>query len=200
MEDTPAHGRPSKHELRAAIHHARDRVDAGERARASAAIVAALHALPEIAAARMVFCFASFRSEVDTLPFIEDCLRAGKAVAVPRVLGPRHMEAFLVTRPATDLVTGTWGIPEPRETLLRLDPQRIDAVVLPGLAFDTSGGRIGYGGGFYDTYLPRLHHTVPRIGVAFEVQLVDHVPRDGHDHRVDVIVTERRVIRVGEGA
>jgi 5-formyltetrahydrofolate cyclo-ligase len=147
----------------------------------------------------MVFCFVSFRSEVDTLPFINDCLAAGKVVAVPRVLGPRHMEAFLVTHPATDLVAGTWGIPEPRETLLRVEPERIDAAVLPGLAFDAGGGRCGYGGGFYDTYLPRLHHTVPRIGVAFEAQVVGHVPCDGHDHRVDVIVTERRVIRVAEG-
>lgn len=198
MDETPAH-RLSKRELRAEVGHARDRLDAAERSRADAAIVAALHRLPEIEAAGMVFCFVSFRSEVDTLPFIEDCLRAGKAVAVPRVLGPRHMEAFLVTHPPTDLVTGAWGIPEPRESLLRLDPERIDACVLPGLAFDTGGGRIGYGGGFYDTYLPRLHHTVPRIGVAFEVQVVDHVPRDGHDHRVDTIVTERRVIRVAEG-
>ena len=92
---------------------------------------------------------------------------------------------------------GCWGIPEPREGLEPVPPSRIDAVVVPGAAFDLDGQRCGYGGGFYDTYLPQTRPSVPRVALAFEAQIVDDIPCEPHDLPVTAIVTETRVIRPG---
>ena len=140
-------------------------------------------------------CFASFGSEVDTAPLVRWCLDQGKRVALPRIVGKRHMEAFWVTDPAADLESGSYGIREPRAGLPQASPEAIDLVVVPGSAFDRSGDRMGYGGGFYDTFLPRLQPRTPRVAVAFELQLVDDVPEEDHDLRIDVLVTERGVLR-----
>jgi 5-formyltetrahydrofolate cyclo-ligase len=146
-------------------------------------------------------CFASFGSEVDTAPLIRWCLDQGKRVALPRVMGKRHMEAFWVTDPVADVECGAYGICEPRYGLPSVEPQTIDVVFVPGSAFDRSGSRMGYGGGFYDSYLPKLRPGTPRIAVAFDLQVVDDVPREGHDLRIDAVVTERGVLRcVGDGA
>jgi 5-formyltetrahydrofolate cyclo-ligase len=154
--------------------------------------------LPEVGAARSVMCFASFRSEVDTLPFIEWSLRQGKRVALPRIVGRHHMEAFWVTDPAVDLEVGSYGIREPREGSPPAPPEMIDLVVVPGSAFDRSGDRVGYGGGYYDSFLPRLRPGTPRIAVAFHLQVVDDVPGEEHDLRVDALVTERGVMRFSQ--
>jgi 5-formyltetrahydrofolate cyclo-ligase len=150
-----------------------------------------------IATATTVLCFASFRSEVDTAPLVGWCLERGRAVALPRIMGPRHLEAFAVTDPRRDLVPGRWGIPEPRQGLPLVDPAAIDVVVVPGAAFDARGGRVGYGGGFYDGFLARMRPGTRRIGICFDLQVVESVPREAHDLCVDLVVTETRTIETG---
>jgi 5-formyltetrahydrofolate cyclo-ligase len=174
---------------------ARDALGRTERARHSEAICARAAGLPELGRANTVLLFASFRTEVDTAPLLLALLRRGAAVALPRIRGPRRLEAVRVADPAADLAPGTWGIPEPREGLTVLPPVAIDAVVVPGAAFSLDCARCGYGGGFYDTYLPQLRPGTPRVALAFEAQVVDELPCEDHDLRVDAIVTERRVIR-----
>jgi 5-formyltetrahydrofolate cyclo-ligase len=169
--------------------HERERLADAVRARA-------LH-LPELAAAGTVMLFASFRSELDTAPIGDWALHAGKTLCLPRILRPRHMAAFRVTDLATDLAPGKWGIPEPREGLLEVAPEAIDFVFVPGSAFDEEGGRCGYGGGFYDTFLPRTRPGTPWVALAFEAQLVPRIACEPHDLPVTAIVTERRVIRPG---
>jgi 5-formyltetrahydrofolate cyclo-ligase len=176
---------------------ARDTLPEAERARRSAAVCARAARLPELQAASGLFLFAAFRSEVDTGPLIAWALEHGKAVCVPRVLGPAVMEAYRITDPSTDLAPGAWGIPEPSDDLEPADPKELDAAVVPGSVFDAAGRRCGYGGGFYDAYLPRLREGVPRIGLAFELQLVDELPCEPHDLPVHVVVTESRVLRPG---
>jgi 5-formyltetrahydrofolate cyclo-ligase len=105
------------------------------------------------------------------------------------------MAAYRVTDPATDLVPGAWGIPEPREGLEEVPAERMDVVVVPGAAFDAAGRRCGYGGGFYDAYLPLTRAGVPWVALAFEAQLVDELPCEPHDLAVGAIVTETRLIR-----
>ena len=83
---------------------------------------------------------------------------------------------------------------------MAVDPEKIDVVVSPGLAFDRRGHRLGYGGGYYDRYLARLHAHASRVGIGFAVQLLDEVPAEETDQPVDVVVTDRGVIRVGEEA
>jgi len=174
---------------------ARDALAPAERARLSALVCARAADLPELRRAGCVLLFASFRSEVGTRPLQDALLARGAAVALPRVVGPRLLEARLVADPDTDLEPGAWGIPEPREGLPAVPPGRIGAVVIPGAAFSVAGARCGYGGGFYDTYLPTLRPGTPRVALAFEAQLVDELPCAPHDLRVDTIVTEARVIR-----
>jgi 5-formyltetrahydrofolate cyclo-ligase len=77
-----------------------------------------------------------------------------------------------------------------------VDPGSIDVVVPPGVAFDRSGRRVGYGGGFYDRFLPMTGGTVPRIALAFDLQVLDAVPAGGSDRPVDAVVTESRVLRL----
>ncbi len=99
-----------------------------------------------------------------------------------------------MTEPETELVAGVWGIREP-------DPARCapmatdepDLVLVPGVAFDIRGGRIGYGAAYYDRLLGRCPPGTPLVAAAFEVQIVDAVPMEPHDRRVDRIVTEQHV-------
>jgi 5-formyltetrahydrofolate cyclo-ligase len=174
---------------------ARDALAPAGRARLSALVCARAAALPELRGARSILLFASFRSEVDTRTLLDALLARGAAIALPRIIGPHLLEARHVTDPDTDLEPGVWGIPEPREGLPAVPPRRIDAVVVPGAAFSVAGARCGYGGGFYDAYLPKLRPGTPRIALAFEVQVVAELPSEPHDLRVDVIATESRVIR-----
>lgn len=139
--------------------------------------------------------FASFRSEVDTRSLIVWALTNHTVVCLPRVLGPRLMAAYRITDPSADLKAGSWGIPEPRQGLEEVTPERLDAVVVPGSGFDTQGRRCGYGGGFYDTFLQRARHGTPRVALAFEAQLVPRIDTEEHDLPVTAVVTERRVIR-----
>jgi 5-formyltetrahydrofolate cyclo-ligase len=172
----------------------RDALHPATRARASAAICARLEDLAAIREARCIFSFVPFRSEVDTRPLLHAMLADGRDVVVPRVEGPRKMVAVRITDLEADLQAGHWGIPEPRRDLPVIDPAEIDVVIFPGAAFDATGCRVGYGGGFYDTFVERLRPGVPRVGVAFEAQLLDHVSAESHDAHVNAVVTERRVL------
>lgn len=187
----------AKAEARRCALAARDALPAAERARHSAAICARAAALPELRAAATVFSFAAFRSEVETAALTAWAFAAGKVVCMPRILGPHLMAAYRVSDPSIDLTPGTWGIPEPREGLPEIPPDTVDAVVVPGSAFDLAGHRCGYGGGFYDSYLTRTRPDVPRIALAFDVQIVPDLASEPHDLPVTAIVTETRVIRPG---
>jgi len=187
----------AKRALREIVLERRDALSGAQRLAAGEALRARLTALPVVARARTILCFASFRSEVDTMPLIAWCLERGIAVALPRIVGAHHMEAVAVTDPGRDLVAGHWDIPEPRRGLPPADPAAIDVVFVPGSAFDPAGGRMGYGGGFYDTYLARLRPDATRIGIGYDLQVVERVPREAHDLGVDLVVTETRAIETG---
>jgi 5-formyltetrahydrofolate cyclo-ligase len=151
--------------------------------------------LPELSTAGTVMLFASFRTELDTMPIARRVLEDGKRLCLPRVLGPRLMAAYQVTDLGADLVPGKWDIPEPREGLPEVSPEEMDLVFVPGSAFDEQGRRCGYGGGFYDNYLSRTRAHTPWVALAFETQLVPRIDCEAHDLPVTAIVTELRVIR-----
>ena len=186
---------PAKRAARELALSRRDALSLERRGRLSAAICARAAALPELEAAGTVLLFGSFRTEIDTSPLIAWALARGRVVCLPRVLAPRLMAAYRVRDVRADLQPGAWGIPEPRAGLPEIAPEAIDAVVVPGAAFDVEGRRCGYGGGFYDTYLPLTRAGVPRVALAFEAQIVDEVACESHDLAVDAIVTEDRIIR-----
>jgi 5-formyltetrahydrofolate cyclo-ligase len=134
-----------------------------------------------------------FRTEWDTRALVQRSLASGVDVVVPRVdPGARMLVLHSVRDLTADIVAGHAGVPEPRPGCRVVDPSSIDAVVVPGVAFDPSGGRLGYGGGYYDRLLPLLRPGVPRIAGAFDVQVVEHVPRGPLDLVVDCVVTPTR--------
>jgi 5-formyltetrahydrofolate cyclo-ligase len=184
---------PSKEEVRRDALARRDRLTTAERTRLGIAARRRLLRLATVQRARTLFCYVSFRTEVDTLPILRWALRRGLVTGVPQVLGPRHMAAVRITDLA-DLQPGHWGIPEPRPGLPPVEPGSIDVAVVPGAAFDAHGSRIGYGGGFYDTFLCSLAPQATRVALAFEDQMVSCVPCEAHDLPAQLIVTERRVL------
>ncbi len=149
--------------------------------------------------AKSLMVYADFRNEVRTGGLIIRALEAGKKVSVPitdvreKKLTPSRLLAY-----PDDLAPGAWGIPEPRPGCVRpVDPGELDLVVVPGVAFDARGNRLGYGGGFYDRFLPRTRPGAVYIAPAFEVQLVEDVFPGPHDVPVHIVVTEKRIITAG---
>jgi 5-formyltetrahydrofolate cyclo-ligase len=187
--------REAKRVLRARVVAARDALDAGTRDEAAAVIARRIEALPSFGAARSILLTLPFRTEWDTRPLIAAALAAGRSVAAPRVdESARMLELRAIADIARDLVPGFRGILEPRLHCRVVSPATIDWVLVPGVAFDAAGRRLGYGGGYYDRLLPLLAPGAPRIAGAYEAQIVDHVPAAPHDLRVDAVVTERRTL------
>jgi 5-formyltetrahydrofolate cyclo-ligase len=196
-QNEPVGAEMDKQEARGCALDARNALSPAERVRLAGLVCARALELPELAAAGTVMLFASFRTELDTGSIAEWVLRAGKTLCLPRVLGPRRMAAFRVTDLAADLAPGKWDIPEPRVGLPEVQPEAMDLVFVPGSAFDEEGRRCGYGGGFYDNYLPRTRPGTPWVALAFEAQIVAGICCEPHDLPVTAVVTERRVIRPG---
>lgn len=183
--------------LRTEILAARDALPAEERQQKSRSITERLLALPEFAGAGSVFAYVSFRSEVETLPLITHCLSRGVMVSTPLTLPREHrLLAYAITDPSRDLVPGYCGILEPRQTLPLVDPASIEIVVTPGSVFDAKGGRLGYGGGYYDRFLQGAAPQALRIGLAFDLQVVAGLPLKSHDQQLDYLITETRTIHL----
>lgn len=139
----------------------------------------------------------AFRSEWETRPLLEAALALGKVVGAPRVNpGKRMLETYAITDLERDLGPGFLGIDEPLPHCGPLALDAIDWVLVPGVAFDTQGHRIGYGGGYYDRLLPLLRSDARRVAGAFELQVVEQVPAAMHDLQVDAVVTERRAMAI----
>jgi 5-formyltetrahydrofolate cyclo-ligase len=193
MIELPSHRlKQAKRALRREVLAARDALPPDDRRAWSEAVAARFLALPELADSRTVMAFWSFGSEVDTALLLEGLLDEGRTTAMPRVEG---VEVVPVSYgPGDEIRQTSFGAFEPVAGRV-LDVTELDLVIVPGVAFDGAGRRIGYGGGFYDRLLPRLRARVPAVAVAFSIQLVPEVPAGGMDRRVDAIVTEREVIR-----
>jgi 5-formyltetrahydrofolate cyclo-ligase len=177
---------------------ARAHLSAEERALKSAAVWECLQTLPEYRSAARILYFVGFGTEVVTLPMIEAMLAQGKHVATPKVVADEpDMELRQVTQPAIQLQPGTMGILEPDDTCPLLSAQDFDLILVPAVAWDLQGYRVGYGGGYYDRLLAKTEQT-PRIGIGFDCQVIDQVVRTEHDLGVDALVTESRVLRFGE--
>lgn len=183
-----------KRAVRRRILAMRDEMPDPERAERSARIAERVVALPEVERASTVMLFWSFGSEPDTSPLIERLHARGARVTLPRMAdGDLEPRAFV---PGDRVTVTSFGAREPADGDV-IDPVAIDVVITPAVAFDRSGRRIGYGGGFYDRFFPKTRQDAARIGIAFDVQLVDDVLPNGHfDLRVDAVVTESAVVRI----
>ncbi len=174
---------------------ARDSLSAEQRQQKSGAITERILALPEFAGARNVFAYVSFRSEVETISLLTHCLHKGITVSVPLTLPAEHrLLPYAIKDLNRDLAPGYCSILEPLKTLPLVDPASIEVVVTPGSVFDVRGGRLGYGGGFYDRFLQAAAPQALRIGLAFDLQVVEALPLESHDQPLDYLITETRTI------
>jgi len=136
--------------------------------------------------------YAAVRGEVDPFPLMAALANQGHALCLPQTTGDELV--FRAWRPGDPLVIGRYNIPEPDSKARERSP---NLVLVPLLAFDRHGYRLGYGGGYYDRYLSehRGRSALRAIGIAFAGQEVDELPREATDQRLDAVVTEERVIR-----
>lgn len=184
-----------KSRIRKDILKNRDAIDILARRAKDSAIKERLFFLPEFQEAGIVFFFASFRSEVATLNLMEEAFTLGKRIALPRVDKKIKGLRLFEIKGLSELSPGCMGIPEPYVPEEReMDINNVDLVVMPGVAFDSKGNRIGYGAGFYDKLLSGLKRRIPLIAIAYEEQIVDSVPSEPHDIKVHKIVTDKKII------
>ncbi len=168
-------------------------IPAAERAADSTLLCARLREQPVWSAARFVLLFAPLPDEPDLWPLLNEAIAAGKTVALPAfVPGTNGYLARQIIDPARDLVAGRFGIREPLPTCPAVSLNRLDLVLVPGIAFDVRGGRLGRGRGFYDRLLADVRG--PKCGVAFEEQIVEAVPVGPLDIRLNCILTPTRWI------
>ena len=159
------------------------------RRRQEAELVGRLPLLPGFAAAETVLLYASvFAEEIDTTPILRLALRAGKRLACPRVdRAADRLRLHFINDPARDFEPGILGIPEPGPACPEADPAAIDWALVPGLAFDAAGFRLGRGKGHYDRLLPALRPDASRWALALDPQWVDALPVESHDQPLNGI-------------
>lgn len=183
----------TKEEIRKQFLEIRAGMERTDRETAGRLIADRLMHEPFYENARRIYCYAAFRDEAQTAGILEESLKRGKMVALPRVTGRRSMEFFYIKSMA-DLLPGKWNIPEPGTWCERAPvPDEESLVILPGAAFGRDGSRIGYGGGFYDVYLEGNTKCV-KAALAFDRQCTKELPADIFDVRVDYIITEKELI------
>lgn len=177
--------------LRKQIVAARDALPPVDRRELSAGITARLLDLDAYRNARCVLAYMSFGSEFETAAFVADALTSGRQLCLPRVDRDTHQLALHhVADIGRDLQSGVWGIREPRAGCPRADLDRIDFVLLPGVAFTPRCERLGYGGGYYDRLIAQFALRPPLAAAAFALQIRAEIPLDAYDQRVDTVVTE----------
>src|SRR5581483_2320986 len=154
-----------------------------------------LLASPEFKAARVIQCYLAIATEVQTTRVIQQALHLKKRVAVPITDPKKRMLSLseLADLDPETLHPGPFGILQPRPPFFHpVQPSEVELWILPGIAFDEEGNRLGFGGGYYDRFLPGRRGEA--IGLAFDFQVVNRLPVDENDHSVDQIITEKRTI------
>lgn len=176
-----------KKELRRQLIVKQQKLDQNYREEASLRILELLKKQKDYLLAGSIFIYVGKGTEVDTTLIIKDALAKGKRVLVPKTVYLGHMEACEIDS-MEDLIPGTHGILEPKDLTYRMEPEKIDVAFVPCVAFTKDGYRLGYGGGFYDRFLPRGRFK--RILVAYSKMEENTLPHDVYDEKVHGILTE----------
>jgi len=183
-----------KQQLRKAVLAEREGLPRDQQAFYSSKIVDTIRQSEVLALSHNVLAYLPFRGEVDLSPLFDWLESQGKQLALPKVVNKAggHMEAYFLGRPWRDNVKpGAFNILEPDGNIMMAEPTSLDLILVPGVAFDRESYRLGFGGGYYDRFLPRVGTHALRVGVAYQFQVVAQVPRDLHDIAVDGICTEQ---------
>ncbi|GFN29808.1 5-formyltetrahydrofolate cyclo-ligase [Paenibacillus xylaniclasticus] len=192
----------AKVELRALMKTRRDAIEVSQRSLKSEQACLRMQSLLSTMGVKNVLVYIRLRSELDTAPLVEWCWRSGIATAAPRCEPDGQTMTPYWIRSWDDLKPGAYGIrePDPAAATACGSVYVPDAVIVPGLAFDRQGGRLGYGAGYYDRYYYALQSSVRAgsgkpawLGFAYEEQLLESIPTDGHDAFMDAVVTDSSV-------
>ncbi|UCD13555.1 MAG: 5-formyltetrahydrofolate cyclo-ligase [Thermoplasmatales archaeon] len=183
-----------KDNLRTAITKKRNNISKSELIEKNNKIKKNIFEMEDYRKAKTILFYVSYGSEVNTHDIIKECISNEKKIVVPKTgtIGRRLVLSELTSW--DDLEYGTYNILEPkRECLKEVSIESIDLMFIPGVVFDTYGNRIGHGMGYYDRLL-KNSYAAPRVGLAFELQIVDEIQTEAHDVKVNKIVTEERII------
>lgn len=183
-----------KGDIRRDLLQLRDSLPAEIRKQKDERIRETLTCLPEFRSAQTVLLYASFRTEADTFGIMHTCLSEGKTLLLPRVVREDCSLRLYEIRDLSEVEPGYMGIPEPLPSDERLrDIGIADLVIVPGVGFDRSCNRLGYGKGFYDRLLTGREGKAV-IGLAYAEQLLEALPSEPHDVRMDTIITDEEII------
>jgi len=183
-----------KQDLRKIMREKRRTLESQEAVAMNEAIYQRLFQHEALADADHILVYLSFRSEIDTRPLIDRWLQEKRHIYVP-VMQPetRTILPVRIFKDYKDLPVNSYGIQEPAlDDAEILDVKSLDLVIVPGLAFDSRGYRLGYGGGYYDRLLLRLRNEARTLALCYDFQMVDAVPIGPHDRQVQTILTELR--------
>ncbi len=192
-----------KRRIRERARAARQGLPPEERAALSHAACERLLKLPRTFDARIVLAYVASPEELNPLHAVIELEKRGARIVMPRITGPgmlslHYCDAAQLDPTSQDatstLEEGPFGIRQPCANSESIAPDQVDLVIVPGIAFDPCGRRVGYGGGYYDRLLPRMRQAT-LIGIAFDGQITDRVPEEPHDAPVSVVVTPSRTLR-----
>lgn len=186
----------NKKQMRETILALRDAMPAASRSDASRVIIEKICALPGYQSAQTVLAYSGFGSEIETQTLIERIITDGKIAVLPRV--DRAMQSLILhsVKGVGELVVSKWGIREPPADAPVIGASGIEFILMPGVAFDRSGNRLGYGRGYYDKLLTSVDPALARVAAAFSCQIVVQVPVAPHDQKIDTVITENETIHI----
>lgn len=188
-------GMKMKDRLRKSIEKKRNTLSTSEVLEKSSRIKKRIFEMDLFRDAQTILFYVSYGNEVYTHDMIKESISLGKTVVVPKSVTKNN--ALILSR-LTDwnnLEVGAYNILEPKqESIEQVDVESIDLIIVPGVVFDESGNRIGHGKGYYDRLL-NDSQNIPNIGLAFELQMIDNIESEKHDEKIDVIITEDRIVK-----
>ena len=184
-----------KEEIRKRIESQRRQLSQTDIATKSRIICDKLVRFDAFQSAETIHSYVAWRNEVNTHELIKSTLKEGRRVVVPVVDLPNHALLHSEIEQFEELQPGTFGILEPPKSFLRSVPiSDLDLIIVPGVAFDLRGDRIGYGGGYYDRFLRQT--SAKKVALAYHFQIVDQIPTNARDQSVDIVVTEKGVFEI----
>lgn len=188
--------REKKQELRIEITNKIKALSADELIERKSAIQQRLFEFANFLESKITLLYVNCENEVPTRDIIKNAYDYGKIVILPAFDTEKFkMKLLKVDNPEKDLIKGPRGLLEPDPKRCKTVPiDCIDIAIVPGVALDEKGGRVGSGEGYYDRLIPALPQTARKVGLAFEEQLVPLIPMESHDKHVDIIITNKRVI------
>lgn len=193
----------SKSLIRKKLIDLREKLSPAEVAEKSTRIAEKLFKLNCYINSKTLMGYMNFRNEVITEHILEESLKKGKRVVIPRIDitddGTKGIVPYEIKDIENDVERGTFGVREPdRRIAVKVNPEDIDLIIIPGVGFDARGYRIGFGAGYYDRFLKKISPHCHKVALAFEFQVLEKLPEEEHDIPVDIIITEKRIMIVNQ--